>query len=90
MSASPVDRSLNARAAARISWGKTRDRTARTAAARAAAEERFARLADPDGVLAPAERARAAEQYRRAHMLQLARKSVASRRRGRAARREVT
>ena len=57
MGAGPTDRSLNARAAARISWGKTRDRTARTAAARAAAEERFARLADPDGTLPPAERA---------------------------------
>jgi hypothetical protein len=51
------DRSLQARAAAHRSWALTTDRTARTASALAAADARFGREVDPDGILDPRERA---------------------------------
>lgn len=41
---------------------------------------RFERLVDPDGVLDPRERAARADRARRAHMLTLAAKSAAARR----------
>lgn len=42
---------------------------------------RFERQVDPEGVLPPEERAKRAERARRAHMLTLAAKSAAARRR---------
>lgn len=74
-------RSLAARIAAHTSWAKTPDRSARTARARASFNERFEREVDPDGVLDPAERAKRAENARKAYYLRLAAKSAASRRR---------
>jgi hypothetical protein len=62
------------------SWARTPDRSARTAKARAAADARFEREADPDGVLDPAERARRADHLRKAHFARLALKSAQSRR----------
>jgi hypothetical protein len=56
-----------------------------TAPARAAFLSKFERQVDPDGVLPAAERARRAQSARRAHMLQLARKSAKARRSGGAA-----
>ena len=44
-------------------------------------QARFERLVDPDGRLDPAERVARADRARRAHMLTLATKSAASRRR---------
>jgi hypothetical protein len=46
---------------------------------------RFERLVDPDGTLDPAERAIRADRAQRAHMLSLAAKSAAARRRKKAA-----
>lgn len=74
------ERRLRARAAAHRSWALTPDPAARTAPARIAAWERFERLVDPDGVLAPAERARRADHARRAHFAEMQARSVAARR----------
>jgi hypothetical protein len=80
----PAERTLRARMAAHYSWAKTPDRTARTAAARQAALDRFEREVDPDGTLDPAERAQRAEQAKRAHMTRMALKSAQARHRKRA------
>ena len=77
--------SLAGRIGAHVSWANTDDRTARTAPARKAFADRFAREVDPDGVLPPAERARRAEHARKAYFLGLALKSAQARRKGAAA-----
>jgi hypothetical protein len=77
---SPDDRALISSIAAHTSWAHTLDPAARTAKARAAFTDRFQQEADPDGVLAPEERARRAEHLRRAHYKRLALKSVQARR----------
>jgi hypothetical protein len=61
-------------------WAKTEDRSAATAPARAKFLERFEFEADPEGTLDPAERARRAEQLRRAYFKRLAVKSARARR----------
>lgn len=81
MSTTTTDRSLIASIASHESWARTEDRAARTAPARTAALDRFERLADPDGVLLPAERARRAEHLRKAYFKRLALKSAQVRRR---------
>jgi hypothetical protein len=72
---------LAGRVGAHESWARTEDRAARTAAARAAADARFEKQVDPDGVLPPRERARRSENARAAFYAQLALKSAAARRR---------
>jgi hypothetical protein len=81
----PTERALRARVAAHRSWQNTSDPAARTAPARAAMLERFAREVDPDGTLPAAERARRAESARNAYMTGLALKSAVARRQARAA-----
>ena len=81
-----AERSLQARLAGETSWANTADPSARTAPARKAFLERFERLVDPDGTMAPEERARRAEHARRAHYARLALKSAQARRAKRAAR----
>lgn len=61
------------------------DRTEMTAAARAAAMDRFEREVDPNGELDPVERARRAEYAKKAYFTALSRKAVAARARKRAA-----
>jgi len=77
----PAERSLRAKVAAHVRWAKTDDRADATAAARSAFADRFAREVDPDGVLTPEERARRAASLRSAYYANLARRSVAARRR---------
>jgi hypothetical protein len=72
MHATPSERVLRQRIAAHSSWAKTRDRTARTAPARAALEAKF--LAEAEGDPARA------EHLRKAHFARLALKSARSRR----------
>jgi len=68
-----------ARLAAVVQWSRTPDRTARTAAARAAFQERtpdsepgrFELQVDPELKLPPAQRARMAEAARRAYFIRL-------------------
>jgi hypothetical protein len=70
---SPELRTLRARIAAHESWGRTSDRTARTANARSAFEDKF--LAEADG---DPERA---ASLRKAYFARLALKSAQARRR---------
>ena len=67
------ERRLRAQIAANESWAGTDDRAARTAAARAAFEQRFLDAADGDPVRA--------EYLRKAHYARLALKSAQARRR---------
>jgi hypothetical protein len=77
----PSERSLRGALGAHISWAHTEDRTARTAPARNAFNDRFEREVDPDGKLSPSERARRAESARRAYFTRLALQSAKARRR---------
>ena len=69
----PAERSLRGQLAAHTSWANTPDRTARTAHARQAVEDRF--LAEAGGD------AKRAESLRRAYFARLALKSAKARRR---------
>ena len=75
MSLTPTQRTIRAKIAANISWANTENPSARTAPARRAHDKKFEDLADPDGTLPPAERARRAASLRKAHFQQLALKS---------------
>lgn len=70
-----TERSLAAKAAAHLSWANTTDRTARTAPARRALDQKFLDQATGDPVRA--------ERLRRAFYARLALKSVQARRRSR-------
>lgn len=80
MALTPAERRLRSQLGAHAQWARTDDRTARTAAARAAFHKRFENQVDPHGVLDPAERAKRAEHARQAHMLKLAMASAKARR----------
>jgi hypothetical protein len=75
------DRQLIAQIAAATRWAATTEQQRReaTEAARTAADKKWERLADPDGVMTAADRIRAADHLKRAHMLRMARASVKSR-----------
>ena len=66
-----------------LSWALTADRSARTAPARRAADERFERLVDPDGIYPPEVRASMAANKRREHFTRMALKSAEARRKRR-------
>jgi len=85
-SMSPEQRATRARIAARAMHARNDGREV-TAKARATFLARFELEADPDGSLPPAERARRAEQLRRAHFARLALASSRARRAKAAARR---
>ncbi len=76
------DRSLIGAIAAHERWARADadERRAGTAEARAALALTFEKQVDPDGTLDPIERARRAQNLRRAHMLRLARASADARR----------
>lgn len=76
----PEQRVLRAKIAANATWAKEPDRAGRMAKVRKAAEDRFEKLVDPDGILLPEERARRAASARRSHMQSLALKSAQARR----------
>lgn len=73
------ERSIRARIAA-LSLHAQRDSREITAPARSSFLARFEREVDPDGVLAPQERAKRAQRALRAHMQRLALRSAQSRR----------
>lgn len=79
-SSHPSDRVQIASLAAHIKWAGCEDRTAATAAARRAFNDRFEKQVDPDAKLPPAERARRAESARKAYFARLALKSAQTRR----------
>jgi hypothetical protein len=70
---------INRRIAAEISWARTHDRAARTRPAREEFIRRFEKEVDPEGTLPAEERRQRAEHAKRAYMLQLAKRSAASR-----------
>lgn len=76
----PAQRSLRARIAAHKSWANTPNRTARTNAARKAANDRFEKMVDPEGVLPPHVRKQLAASERSAHFSKMALRSAESRR----------
>jgi hypothetical protein len=80
-SLTPTERTLRAQIGAHESWARTTDRSARTAAARKAALDKFEQQVDPEGVLPPAERTMRAEHARKAYFARLALKSAQARRR---------
>lgn len=80
MPLTPKQKSLRGRIAAHSSWAQTENRSARTAPARAALLDKFDKQVDPDGTLLPAERAKRAENARRAYFAGLAFKSAKARR----------
>ena len=69
----PGDRATIAQIAAAERWGRTPDRTAATAPARAGLRAKYAREVDPDGVLSPTELERRVDQLMKAHMLRMTR-----------------
>ena len=75
-----TDASQIARLAVLIRWAACEDRTAATAAARAAFAARFLREVDPEGTLPPDERAKRAELAKRDYFRRLALKSARARR----------
>jgi hypothetical protein len=78
---SSAERRLRAQIGAHKSWAQTENRSARTLPARLALLDKFERQVDPEGKLLPAERAKRAENARKAFYVQLALKSVQARRR---------
>jgi len=72
-------KNINQRIAAEISWSLTANRTERTKPGRQAFLARFEREIDPEGVLPSDERRIRAQHAMRAHMLRLAKRSVAVR-----------
>jgi hypothetical protein len=78
-SADPADRSTIARIAAAERWGRTADRTAATASARAGLRAKFAREVDPNNQLDTAELDRRVDSLYRAHMLRMSRAAKAAR-----------
>jgi hypothetical protein len=75
----PEQRRMRASLAANEMWARTPDRSTRTAPARKAALDRFERQVDPDGVLPIQERAKRAENARKAFYLRLALRSSRAR-----------
>lgn len=67
---------MSAQIAAHESWAKTKNRSARTAAAREAMMAKFEKQVDPDGVLSDSARAQMAESAKKAHYRRLAMKSA--------------
>lgn len=84
MSLTPAQRVLRGRMAAYVQHSRLSDAQERehTAPARRAFMGRFEKQVDPEGILPLAERARRAEQARKAHMTGLALKSAKARAKG--------
>lgn len=81
--ATSTDRSIVAQIAAAERWGRTPDRTAATAPACAGLRAKFAREADPDGLLAPPELEARIDSLMRAHMLRMSLAAKTARRKAR-------
>lgn len=76
----PEERTLVAQIAAAERWGRTPDRSAATAPARAGLRAKYAREVDPNGTLDPAEVERRVDSLMRAHMLRMTLAAKAARR----------
>lgn len=77
-----ADHAINGRIGAHISWARTPTKAARTRRTEPGREgllAKFGREVDPDGVMSPEDRDRAAEHLRSAHMSRIAKISAANR-----------
>ncbi|MEV2277774.1 hypothetical protein AB0I72_19520 [Nocardiopsis sp. NPDC049922] len=81
----PKRRKQIASMAANISWARTPVRSERIAPANRAREEGWEKKVDPEGVMRPDDRAKAAQNARHAHYQRISRLGVEARRRKRAA-----
>lgn len=81
----PAERALHSRAASHARWAHEPDRSAATAPARAGLQARFERQVDPNNLLDPVERAKRALSARKAYYADLTRRSIAARRKKKAA-----
>ncbi|MGZ4585067.1 MAG: hypothetical protein ACXVYI_12095 [Mycobacterium sp.] len=81
MPLTPAEKKLRAQFAVNTSWAHTPDRPARTRNAREAFLDRFEQEVDPEDTLPPNERAKRAENARKAYFQRLALKSSQARRR---------
>ena len=81
------ERMLIVKLAAHTRWAKDNDHAAALAPARKGMEAKWAREADPDGLLTPAELEKKIASLRKVHMTRMALRSVQARaaRKGRAA-----
>jgi hypothetical protein len=68
--------STQARAAAHGSWAKTPDRAERTRPGREAARAKRELEVDPDGLMTPGDRRKAAENLRKQRLLEASQKGV--------------
>jgi hypothetical protein len=75
----PEQRALAAQIAAAERWGRTNDRSAATAPARAGLRAKFAREIDPEGRLDAAELERRVDSLMKAHMLRMSLAAVKAR-----------
>lgn len=82
---SPAERRLRKQIAANTRWAYAVNRTVETAPARAAADARFEKQVDPDGVMTDAARKAAAQSARTLFYQRIAAKSAESRRKRRVA-----
>ena len=79
MSLTPEQRTMRAKLAAHTLWSNVEDRAAHTAPGRQAFMDRFEKQVDPNGTLAPAERARRAASAKTAYFTGLSLKSAKAR-----------
>lgn len=79
MTMTPAERRLSAKAAANQRWSRE-DGTRQGLILRRGFDAKFEREVDPEGLLAPDERARRAARAKKAHMQRLALKSAQARR----------
>lgn len=85
MSETPAERAMHSRAASHHRWSLEGDRAAATSKARAGLTAKFEREVDPDNRLDPIERAKRVESRRKAFYADLTRRSLAARRKRKAA-----
>jgi len=82
----PAEREQAGRLGAYISWANTPDRSKRTAPARRGLEAKWDRMViETHGVLPPAEHAKCAEAFRKAHYARMTANSIRARKQKRAA-----
>jgi hypothetical protein len=81
MTLTPAERRLRSKKGAHDNWARCENRSARTLPARLALMAKFERQVDPDNQLLPAERAKRAQNARKAYYAGLALKSAEARRR---------
>lgn len=80
MPSTAAERSLAGKIAINTRWAHTQDRSAATAPARTAFDERFVTEVDPDGVMSPDELAKAVTSARSAYFSRLRHRAIKAQR----------